>query len=181
MPVNLDDYNDVPSRIAEFRELYPEGTLQQVDLQFVDLGGQWYVCFTAAAFRSPTDERPGMGTAWELVPGKTSFTRDSEVQNAETSAWGRAIIAVGAADAKKVASREEVRNRTAGGSLPEQLLSLLEESKFKPAEAREIIGAALGKLVTKLEDIKGDEYKVAIEAIESAIVDRDMLEENGND
>jgi hypothetical protein len=31
--------------------------------------------------------------------------------NAETSAWGRAIIAVGASDAKRVASANEVRNR----------------------------------------------------------------------
>jgi hypothetical protein len=34
--------------------------------------------------------------------------------NAETSAWGRAIIAVGAADSRKgIASAEEVRNRAA--------------------------------------------------------------------
>ena len=33
--------------------------------------------------------------------------------NAETSAWGRALIAVGAADAKRhIASANEVRNRT---------------------------------------------------------------------
>jgi hypothetical protein len=45
--------------------------------------------------------------------GKTPYTRDSELQNAETSAIGRAIIMVGASDAKKVASANEVRNRQA--------------------------------------------------------------------
>jgi len=50
--------------------------------------------------------------ASEPVPGKTNFTRDSELMNAETSAWGRALIAVGAADAKRgIASANEVRNR----------------------------------------------------------------------
>jgi hypothetical protein len=53
-----------------------------------------------------------VGLAWEPVPGKTSYTRDSELQNAETSAWGRAIVAVLAADTKKgIASAEEVQSR----------------------------------------------------------------------
>jgi hypothetical protein len=52
--------------------------------------------------------------AWEVFPGRTPYTRGSELQNAETSAWGRAIIAVGASDSKRgIASREEVRNRQA--------------------------------------------------------------------
>ena len=62
---------------------------------------------------SPDDPRPGHGTAWEPVPGPTKFTRDSEIQNAETAAWGRAIVAVLAADTKKIASRQEVQNRAA--------------------------------------------------------------------
>lgn len=104
------DYNDVASRIHDFRTKHPDGSLQQMDLQFIEFGGKSWVVYTAAAFRSPDDPRPGMGTAWEAVPGKTNFTRDSEVQNAETAAWGRAIAAVLAADTKKgVASAEEVR------------------------------------------------------------------------
>ena len=43
---------------------------------------------------------------------RSSFTKDSELQNAETAAWGRAIVAVLASDTKEgIASREEVRNR----------------------------------------------------------------------
>lgn len=112
MAFDLDGYNTVPERIEEFRKKYPEGSLQQVDLRFEDFAGHSWVVYTAAAYRSPDDERPGHGTAWEPVPGKTSFTRDSELQNAETAAWGRAIVAALAADAQKpIASREEVRNR----------------------------------------------------------------------
>lgn len=106
------DYIDVAARIVEFRTKHPEGSLQQHDLQFVTVNGKEWVVYTAAAYRTPDDIRPGMGTAWEPVPGPTSFTRDSEVQNAETAAWGRAMVAALAVDTRKgVASSEEVRNR----------------------------------------------------------------------
>ncbi len=108
------DYIDVSERIVEFRNVYPTGSLQQVDLQFIDFAGKSWVVYTAAAYRTPDDERPGHGTAWEPVPGPTNFTKDSELQNAETSAWGRALVAVLAADTKRgVASANEVRNRQA--------------------------------------------------------------------
>lgn len=108
----LDNYIDVASRIVEFRAKYPTGSLQQHNLQFLDFAGKSWVVYTAAAYRSPDDLLPGIGTAWEPVPGPTKFTRDSELQNAETAAWGRAIVAALAADTTKgVASAEEVRNR----------------------------------------------------------------------
>lgn len=113
------DYIDVASRIVEFREKFPDGSLQQVALDFREVAGGWWVIYTAAAYRTPDDARPGIGTAWEPVPGKTNFTRDSEVQNAETAAWGRAIVAALAADTKRgIASAEEVRNRQAPQSEP---------------------------------------------------------------
>lgn len=107
------DYIDVASRIVEFREKFPDGNLGQVSLEFLsDFGGKDWVVYTAAAYRSPEDTHPGIGTAWEPVPGPTRFTRDSEVQNAETAAWGRAMVAALAVDTKKgVASSEEIRNR----------------------------------------------------------------------
>jgi hypothetical protein len=108
----LDGYIDVATRIQEFRTKYPTGSLSQVDLQFISFAGKDWVVYTAAAYRTPDDPRPGIGTAWEPVPGPTRFTRDSEVQNAETAAWGRSIIAALAADTKKgIASVEEIRNR----------------------------------------------------------------------
>ena len=108
------DYIDVASRIVEFRKTWPQGSLTQVSLEFLkDFGGKDWVVYTAAAYRSPEDQNPGIGTAWEPVPGPTRFTKDSEVQNAETAAWGRAMMASLAVDARKgIASSEEVRNRT---------------------------------------------------------------------
>ena len=106
------DYIDVATRIVEFREKFPQGSLQQVKYEFVTVNNKDWVVYTAAAYRSPDDQRPGIGTAWEPIPGPTNFTRDSEVQNAETAAWGRAMVAALAVDTKKgIASSEEVRNR----------------------------------------------------------------------
>jgi hypothetical protein len=70
-----------------------------------------FVVYTAAAYRTPDDPRPGMGTAWEPFPGTTPYTRNSELMNAETAAWGRAIVALGLTSNRKLASRQEVRAR----------------------------------------------------------------------
>ena len=120
MGFSLDDYNTVPARIVEFREKHPDGRLRQKEIQFLNFAGKDWVVFTAQALRTPDDPAPAEGTAWEPVPGKTQFTRDSELQNAETAAWGRAIVAALAADTTKgIASQEEVRNRQQEAPTPD--------------------------------------------------------------
>jgi hypothetical protein len=121
------DYIDVATRITEFRAAHPAGTLTPLNpdqpyrietVTGTDKDGrevtQTFIVVIAAAHRNPDDPAPGVGMAWEVFPGRTPYTRGSELMNAETSAWGRAIIAVGAADSRKgIASAEEVRNRQA--------------------------------------------------------------------
>lgn len=111
------DYNEVPVRIREFRGKYPDGCLQPYNpkkpFTIVTVGDKTFIAYTAAAYRTPDDPKPGIAVAWEPFPGKTPYTKDSELMNAETSAWGRALIAVLAADAKRIASNNEVRNREA--------------------------------------------------------------------
>jgi hypothetical protein len=109
---SLDDYVDVAERISRFIERYPDGSLQTLEWSVEDVGGQLFIVYRALAYRQPDDERPGMGVAWEPFPGPTPYTRNSELMNAETSAWGRAIIAVGIGS-KKIASKQEVRARQA--------------------------------------------------------------------
>jgi hypothetical protein len=130
------DYVDVAERIREFREKHPEGTLQCVDWGVTEHpGGAVFVHYTAAAYRTPDDERPGIGTAWEPFPGRTPYTKDSELMNAETSAWGRAIIAAGAADAKRVASANEIANRQTSPSMPSAASKPAATAKQTPAGA----------------------------------------------
>jgi hypothetical protein len=112
------DYIDVATRIIEFREKYPTGSLQSwkdpyvIEVKMPDGNIKSYMVYSAAAYRTPDDQLPGVGWAYEPIPGPTNFTRDSELQNAETAAWGRAMVAALAVDTKKgIASSEEVRNR----------------------------------------------------------------------
>jgi hypothetical protein len=117
------DYIDVATRIVEFRTKFPDGSLQQQHLEFVNVAGKDWVVYTAAAYRTPDDTRPGIGTAWEPIPGATNFTKNSEVQNAETAAWGRAMVAALAVDTKHgIASQEEVRNRSEEAAAPKRAL-----------------------------------------------------------
>jgi hypothetical protein len=74
-----------------------------------------YLVYTAAVYRDVADETPaGIASAWELYPGRTPYTRYSELMNAETSAWGRAVVAALEATANNdqgIASLEEVEAR----------------------------------------------------------------------
>ena len=115
---DLSGYNTVAERLAEFRDKYPDGCLRPANplepFTLHELPSGTFLAYTAAAYRTPDDPMPGIGCAWEPVPGPTKFTRNSELQNAETAAWGRAIIAVGAADAKKgIATQSDILNRQA--------------------------------------------------------------------
>jgi hypothetical protein len=104
------DYVGVAERIRQFKAKYPHGSLQTSTPELFHVGDKTFVCVQAYAYRDLDDALPGMGTAWEPVPGPTPFTRDSELMNAETSAWGRAIVALGF-ETKKIASADEVANR----------------------------------------------------------------------
>lgn len=149
-----EGYIDVAERIVEFRNTYPDGSLQQVDLQFIDFAGKSWVVYTAAAYRNPDDPRPGHGTAWEPVPGPTNFTKDSELQNAETSAWGRALVAVLAADTKRgVASAEEVRNRQPAQTTAMKIRAAAKSHDVIPAVSA-YLEAEHG--TTKVDDLDAD-------------------------
>lgn len=111
---NLDDYVPVNERIQLFIARYPEGSLRPLwpDAPYRVLGEgetKWLV-YGACAYRTPDDPAPGVGLAWEPVPGKTPYTRGSELMVAESSAWGRALAAIGIATNRSIATAEEVRS-----------------------------------------------------------------------
>ena len=112
---NIDPaYTEVAERMKIARELWPASIFRPVDplnpYQIVTVKDLSYVVYSAALYRDPEDLLPAIGTAWEEIPGRTPYTKGSELMNAETSAWGRACIAAGI-PSKKIASFEEVRNR----------------------------------------------------------------------
>ena len=112
MSYSMDGYIQVADRIKLFYSRYPEGSLQMGTPTFIDIRDQKWALGRAYAYRTPTDERPGVGTAWEIVPGTTNFTRGSEIQNLETSAWGRAIGSLGIGIDASIATLDEIQGAT---------------------------------------------------------------------
>ena len=100
---DLAQYITVAERIIAFREKFPEGSLQAEIL--VDDGKRILIC--AKAFRTPNDMRPGIGHA-EEIRGDGPVNRTSAIENGESSAWGRALAALGFEVKHGIASREEV-------------------------------------------------------------------------
>ena len=122
MAFNMDGYVDVAERIRQLREKHPEAVLRPYNpaepFKIMEIGGREFIIYTAACYRTPDDPMPAIAVAAEPAVGKTNYTRDSEVMNAETSAWGRCIVAALAADTQKIASLDEVRNRKAEDAAP---------------------------------------------------------------
>lgn len=113
MAFDLSNYVTVDERISEAKEQYPEGRFQSEIVELPAAFADKYIAVRASFYRTPDDQNPGQGLAWEPVPGKTPYTKESELMNAETSAWGRALVAALVADAKRgIASANEVRNRS---------------------------------------------------------------------
>jgi hypothetical protein len=107
-----EGYIEVKDRLIKFYERFPEGSLKASCTPFVvDVAGKQFVWYGALAYRTPDDPIPGEGWAAEPIPGATNFTRNSELMNAETSAWGRALAAVGIEVKEGIASANEVRAR----------------------------------------------------------------------
>jgi hypothetical protein len=117
---DLGDYKEVSERIIDLRQKYPDASLQS-EVILWPTQELPFIAVKAECYRTRKDENPGVGLAWEPFPGKTPYTKDSELQNAETSAWGRAIVAALASDTKQgIASADEVRARrsdTAGSGV----------------------------------------------------------------
>ena len=109
-----EDYIPVNERIAAFIRQYPGGSLRPLwpdePYRVLGEGDTKWIVYGACAYRTPDDPAPGVGLAWEPVPGRTPYTRGSELMVAETSAWGRALAAIGIATNKSIASAEEVRS-----------------------------------------------------------------------
>jgi hypothetical protein len=108
MTFDLEGYTTVQERLTEFYRKFPDGSIQFEYMGILD-GAPQMMWGIARAYRTPDDRRPGVGTAAELIEGKTPYTRGSEMQNLETSAWGRCIAALGLGLSKGIASKQEVQ------------------------------------------------------------------------
>lgn len=108
MAYELKDYVEVPDRIRAWHEKHREGRIVCEIVTYTDA----LVVVKASVYRtSDSLEAPaGVGHSSLTIPGKTPYTRDSELENAETSAAGRALVMAGI-PAKSVSSAQEVQSK----------------------------------------------------------------------
>jgi hypothetical protein len=109
---DLGDYIEVKDRIAKFYDLYGNGRLVTGEVRLTtEPDGVPRVLVQGLAYRTPDDPLPGQGWSWMALPGTTSYTKGSELENTETSAWGRAIGSLGILIDRSIASANEVQNK----------------------------------------------------------------------
>lgn len=108
---SLGDYVQVKDRIAKFYELFGGGRLVTDRVEIWQDDGTPRVVVKALAYRTVDDPHPGVGWSWMELPGKTPYTKGSEVENAETSAWGRAIGSLGILIDASIATQNEIDNK----------------------------------------------------------------------
>jgi len=104
----LKNYIEVKDRIQMFYDKFPEGTLHFQYKGVLEFNGETYIYGEAFAYPERDKMAYASGWAWERVPAR-GFAKGAEMMTLETSAWGRAIAALGIAVTKGIASREEVQ------------------------------------------------------------------------
>ena len=110
--MNLDDYIDVPTRLKMALERWPELRVQELGYRLEQFADTQTIVCEVRVYRTPDDQYPAIATASEPLPGKTPYTRDSELMNGFTSALGRALGYMGIGLTSSIASRNEVEART---------------------------------------------------------------------
>lgn len=109
---DLGNYIDVAERLRELYAKHPNARVITEIIEYTEAR----VTVRASVYRDATDPEPaGVDFSSLAIPGTTPYTRGSELENASTSATGRAIVLAGL-PSKRVASADEVRAHRAEGA-----------------------------------------------------------------
>ena len=162
MAFDLKDYVTVPERVAEFYRQHPDGRIVSEPPKVIDLGSQIFIGVTTSVYRSPEDDLPCIASAWEPFPGKTQFTRESEMMNAETSAIGRALAAAGILASRSLASANEVAARQPDGK--PYSAGQAPKSRSKDLAPEKVVSDLVERLGALRDDIRKQAKQAFVEA-----------------
>lgn len=109
MAWNNDDYIEVKDRIIAFYAQHPAGRITTEIVEATDVR----VTVKAYIYQNETDPLATTGHSWLTIPGSTNFTRGAELENAETSAVGRALALCGYEVKRSLASKDEIAMKQA--------------------------------------------------------------------
>jgi len=165
MKFDLNDYVTVNTRIEEFYKKYPEGSIQTEIIS--DNDGK--IIFKAYAFRNQEDTKPATGHAME-VEGSSYINKTSHVENAETSAVGRALAMAGFEIKKAICSREEVENAVNNQNTKKVISKEQAKKLFDLTNDIEAIKKVLGKYNYKAStEIISTDYDKIFEEIKKLV------------
>ena len=113
MSFDLSDYVDVKHRLNLALHKHPDLRIVEDAPELITIGERTYIQCAVTVFRSADDLLPGRAYCWEVWPGRTPFTKESEQQNGATSALGRCLGYMGFGIDTGIASANEVRTAQA--------------------------------------------------------------------
>ena len=111
MAFKLDNYVDVPTRLRMALDKFPELRIVESGYRVEEFGAGTVRICTVTVYRSPDDTLPVVASSQESLPGKTPYTKDSELMVGMTSAVGRALGYMGFGIDKSIASSNEIKAR----------------------------------------------------------------------
>ena len=113
MSFDLSEYVDVKHRLNLALHKHPDLRIVEDAPELITIGERVYIQCAVTVFRSADDLLPGRAYCWEVWPGRTPFTKESEQQNGATSALGRCLGYMGFGIDTGIASANEVRTAQA--------------------------------------------------------------------
>ena len=183
MAFDLQNYVDVPTRLAEAYKRWPNLRIQETVNETVTMpDGSCFIRCTVSVWRDELDKLPAIATAAEPYPGKTPYTKNSEFMVGMTSALGRALGYMGCGVSKAIASKNEVQARQdqptetkpkAPGTYAKQasqkqvyfIKSLAKGAGFDDAALHDYIAVTLDSDAVTLETLNPDQATQVIDAM----------------
>jgi len=148
MAFDMSDYVDVRHRLELALLEYPDLRVVEDKPKLITIGERVYIECSVIVYRSHDDPTPGVAYCWEVWPGRTPYTKDSEQMNGATSALGRALGYMGFGIKAGLASANEVR--TAQGNShpstqPPERPQQQQRPQTRPTGPTALAGMATGK------------------------------------
>lgn len=157
MAFDLTDYVDVRHRLELALLQYPDLRVVEDSPALINIGERVYIQCAVTVYRTHDDTTPGRAYCWEVFPGRTPYTKDSEQMNGATSALGRALGYMGFGIKSGLASADEVR--TAQGNSHPSTQQTQRVSEMAPVEQRRakpgnLAGMASTKQIDLIRDMR---------------------------